>query len=208
MPAERHTKRSFPLLCTTVAAAALLLPAPARAQNEAVQKPFESGKFAEALDAAGQHQDDPSTTFVAVQAALRLGQPDRARDEMRRLEANDDQAWKLIGRSAMALVDGNADEALNLANEATGANGDNPYAHYQLGLAAAEKGDHPRAAAAFDRAAQLKPDFAYAHYYAGLEYQRAREGGKAGDHLRRFLELAPEAPERGAVNTLLRSLRG
>ncbi|MCA1586365.1 MAG: hypothetical protein LC791_16885, partial [Acidobacteria bacterium] len=85
---------------------------------------------------------------------------------------------------------------------------DNPYAQYELGMAVAKQDDHGRAADAFARAAELKSDFAYAHYYAGLEYHRAKQMGKAGDHFRAFLELAPNAPERGAVTSLMRSLRG
>lgn len=208
MPANRCFKRSCQLLRVAATAAALFAPGTVLAQQEAVQKPFESGKFSEALDAAAQHRDDPANTFIAGHAAIRMNQGDRAREEFGRLESNNDRAWQLTGKAALALLADNVDEGFILASEAVGANGDNPFAHYELGLAASRKGDHARSAEAFDRATQIKPDFAYAHYYAGVEYQRAKQMGQAGDHLRRFLELAPDAPERGAVTTLLRSLRG
>ncbi|MEZ5283665.1 MAG: hypothetical protein R2712_02420 [Vicinamibacterales bacterium] len=57
--------------------------------------------------------------------------------------------------------------AVNAAQRAVDAAGDNPYANYQLGMAAAAANDFGRAAEAFQRATDAKPDFAYAHYYAG-----------------------------------------
>lgn len=207
MSANRNVKRSFRLL-GAAAIAAWLMPATAMAQHEAVQKAFESGRFEDALNAAAEHRDDPASVYLAGQAASRLEQPDRARQEFQRLAENGDQSWQLTGKAALAAIDGNVDESLNLANQAVQANGDNPFAHFQLGVAASRQGDHARAGEAFARAAELRGNLAYAHYYAGLEFQRAREGAKAGDHLRRFIELAPNAPERGAAQTLLRSLRG
>jgi tetratricopeptide (TPR) repeat protein len=208
MSANRTFKGSLSLVTVTVAALSIPSASIVSAQSASVQKALESGRYDEALQAAGENRDDPATTFVAAQAAIRARQADRARQELRGLESHGDQAWQVIGKSGLALLDGNTDEAVNLGNEAVAASGSNPYAHYQLGLALAEKGDHGHAADAFARGVELKPDFAYAHYYAGLEYQRANQMGKAGDHFRAFLELAPNAPERGAVATLLRAMRG
>ena len=52
--------------------------------------------------------------------------------------------------------------------------------------------------AAFTKAIELKPDFAYAHYYAALAYQRQRQLPKTAEHFDAFLRLAPDAPERSA----------
>lgn len=207
MSANRNVKRSLWLL-SAATAAVWLMPAAAMAQHEAVQRPFESGRFEEALNAAAGHRDDPASVYIAGQAASRLEQPDRAREEFQRLASSGDQSWQLTGKAALAAIDGNIDEARNLADQAVQANGDNAFAHFQLGIAASRQGDHARAGEAFARAAELRDNLAYAHYYAALEFQRVREGAKAGDHLRRFLELAPDAPERGAAQQLLRSLRG
>ena len=52
----------------------------------------------------------------------------------------------------------------------------------------------------FTKAIELKPDFAYAHYYAALAYQRQRQLPKTAEHFDAFLRLAPDAPERSAVD--------
>jgi hypothetical protein len=54
---------------------------------------------------------------------------------------------------------------------------------------------------------ELKPDFAYAHYYAALANQRQRQLPKAADHFNAFLRLAPDAPERSAVLAIMRTLK-
>ena len=59
-----------------------------------------------------------------------------------------------------------------------------------------------------DRAAELMPDHAYAHYYAGMAHQRARRLNRMTEHLREFVRLAPNAPERKAVDMLLATVRG
>ena len=95
------------------------------------------------------------------------------------------------------------DEASEAANRAVAANGDNPFTHYQAGLVASRKNDFERAAAEFGRSVELKPDFAYGHYYAGLANQKLRQTAKMSQHLEAFLRLAPDAPERSAVNAVL-----
>lgn len=208
MSPNRTVKRSFPLAAAAVAVATLASPWVLLAQQSSVLKPFESGRFEEALQAASENRDDPATTFVAGQAAIKLGQLDRAREEFSRLESNGDRTWELVGRSAKASLADDHETAMNVASEAVESGGDNPYARYQLGMAAAARGDYGRAAEAFDRAAALKPDFAYAHYYAGMAFQKQRQVGKAGEHFNRFLELAPDAPERSAVVSIMRTMRG
>jgi tetratricopeptide (TPR) repeat protein len=82
------------------------------------------------------------------------------------------------------------------------------FAQYQLGLARAQTEDWPAAAEAFERASQLDPVFAYAHYYAGLAYSRIQRIDRTATHFETFLKLAPKAPERTAVESIMRTLRG
>ena len=63
------------------------------------------------------------------------------------------------------------------------------------------------AVAGFSRTLELKPDFAYAHYYAALAHQRQRQLPRAAEHFDAFLRLAPEAPERSAVLAIMRTLK-
>jgi tetratricopeptide (TPR) repeat protein len=199
--------RSIASLAAAFAVSNLLVVAAAAAGNEQqsqVQKLFQSGSYEEAVQAA--QGADPASVYVAAQALMRLEQADRASAEFGKL-AGSGGAWQAIGESGQALVGNDANRAVEAARRATSADGDNPFAHYQLGLAASKANDFGTAAGAFDRAAELKNDFAYAHYYAGLAFQRQRQLPKAAQHFDAFLKLAPEAPERAAVQQIMRTLK-
>lgn len=79
---------------------------------------------------------------------------------------------------------------------------------YQLGLVEAGREDWAGAAGAFERAVVLNPPFAYAHYYAGLPYSRMRRPDQTAAHFEVFRKIAPSAPERGAVASIMRTVRG
>ena len=72
----------------------------------------------------------------------------------------------------------------------------------------ARRQDWKDAAAAFDRAAELAPGNAYAHYYGGLMHYRARRPDRMAIHFEQFLKLAPDAPERPEVLQIMRTVRG
>jgi tetratricopeptide (TPR) repeat protein len=174
-------------------------------QRPQVQKLFQAGSYEEAVKAA--EGGDPASIYLAAQAQMRMEQGDRANAEFGKLAASGDPAWQAIGESGQALVANDAARAVEVARRATAAAGDNPFAHYQLGLAASKAGDFATASGALSRAAELKPDLAYAHYYAGLAYQRQRQLPKAAQHFDAFLKLAPDAPERSAVQQIMRTLK-
>ena len=186
-------------------AALWLSVAPAAAGQKAdVQRLFQSGAYEEAADAA--RDGDPASTFIAAQALLKAERNDRAAAEFARLRASGG-AWQLIGESGEALMAGDAGRAVELGRRATESDGDNPFAHYQLGLAASRASDWGTADAAFARTTQLKPDFAYAHYYSALVHQRLRQLPKSAEHFDAFLRLAPDAPERAAVLAIMKTLK-
>jgi tetratricopeptide (TPR) repeat protein len=177
----------------------------AAGQKPEVQRLFQSGAYEQAAEAA--RDGDPASTFLAVQSLLKLDRNDRAAAELTRLRASDNAAWRLIGESGEALLANDAGRAADLARRAVEADGGNPFAHYQLGLATAKSSDWGGAVSGFTRALELKPDLAYAHYYAALAYQRQRQLPKTAEHFDAFLRLAPDAPERGAVIAILRTIK-
>jgi tetratricopeptide (TPR) repeat protein len=174
-------------------------------QKPEVQRLFQSGSYEQAVEAA--RDGDPASTFLAAQSLVKLDRSDRAVAELTRLRASDNPSWRSIGESGEALIAGDAGRAVELARRAIEADGGNPFAQYQLGLAAAKAGDWGTAVAGFTRAVELKPDFAYAHYYAALAYQRQRQLPKTAEHFDAFLRLAPDAPERSAVVAILRTIK-
>lgn len=182
----------------------------AAAQPSQAQKLFESGKYDELIQLVNEDQwPSPEDVYLAGQAALKVEPPDReaAKRAYARLEGGDENPWTFIARSARALVDHAADEALATATQATAIAPDQMFAHYQLGLAYGEKKNMASAAAAFEKAATLNPSFAYAHYYAGMSYYQAKRVDKMAIFFERFLKLAPEAPEAPAVQAIMRSIR-
>jgi tetratricopeptide (TPR) repeat protein len=203
MPAMRHVNRSLII----AAAFALVVPAVSIAQEESVQKLLERGALNEAVQRAESESGNPESTYLAAQALAKMDNDGRASEQYARLRESGDESWKAIGESGVALSQGNANAAMDAANRAVAANGDNPYAHYQLGVVASRQNNFARAAEAFDRTTALKPDFAYAHYYAGLANQRVKQIPKMSEHFETFLRLAPDAPERSAVAAILRTLR-
>ncbi len=174
-------------------------------QKVEVQRLFQSGSYEQAAEAA--RDGDPASTFVAAQALLKLNRGDGATAEMGRLRASDQPAWQLIGESGEALIANDAGRATELARRAIEADQGNPFAQYQLGLAASKASDWGTASSAFSKTAELKPDFAYAHYFAALAYQRQRQLSKTAEHFDAFLRLAPDAPERAAVVAILRTIK-
>jgi tetratricopeptide (TPR) repeat protein len=168
-----------------------------------VQRLFQSGSYEQAVEAA--RDGDPASTYLAAQSLMKLDR--NASGELARLRSNDQPAWRLVGESSEALAANDAGRAVDLARQATAADGGNPFAQYQLGLAASKAGDWGTAVAGFTKAIELKPDFAYAHYYAALAYQRQRQLPKTAEHFDAFLRLAPDAPERGAVLAILRTIK-
>ena len=174
-------------------------------QKPEVQRLFQSGSYEQAADAA--RDADPASTYIAVQALLKLDRNDRAAAELTRLRANEQPSWRSIGESGEAVLANDAGRAIELARRAIGADAGNPFAHYQLGLAASKASDWGTAVSGFTKAVELKPDFAYAHYYAGLAYQRQRQLPKTAEHFDAFLRLAPDAPERSAVIAILRTIK-
>ena len=175
------------------------------AQKPEVQRLYQSGSYEQAAEAA--RDGDPASTYIAAQALLKLDRTDRAGAEMTRLRASDNPAWRLIGESGEALMANDAGRASELARRAIEADGGNPFAQYQLGLSTAKANDWGGAVAAFTKTIELKPDFAYAHYYAALAHQRQRQLPKTAEHFDAFLRLAPDAPERSAVLAILRTIK-
>jgi tetratricopeptide (TPR) repeat protein len=204
MPAFRHMKRSIFALA---ALALVWSTTAAAAEQSSVQKLIERGALQEAVDRAAAESDNPESTYLAAEAAIKMDNQSGAEERYSRLRDTGDDAWKAIGESGAKLLAGDVDGAMDAANRAVDANGENPYAHYQLGLAASKQGNHKRATEAFTRATELKSDFAYAHLYAGQSAQRLKQTAKMAEHFQYFVRLAPEAPERQAVQAILRSLR-
>jgi tetratricopeptide (TPR) repeat protein len=186
-----------------------LVPLAASAQDPAeLQRLFEAGKYQQVVDTASPDAP-PAVLYTTAQSHQKLGATEQALELYRRLAAlPEGDPWRLVGMSAQQLGEDQLDPALESAQQAVAAAPEMAEAQYQLGLVLAKREDWGGAAAAFDRAAELNPSLAYAHYYGGLMHHRANRPDRMAIHFERFLKLAPEAPERPEVMQIMRTVRG
>lgn len=194
-------------LLALIVSSAFVSHAAAQDPND-VRRLLEAGQYAQVVEAAGP-EADPAVVYAAAQSQQKLGADEPARGLYQRLaERPEGDPWRLIGASGLALMDGQNEAAAESARQATAVAGELPDAHYQLGLVLARQQAWSEAAAAFDRAAELNPAHAYAHYYGGLMHYRANRTDQMAVHFEQFLALAPQAPERPEVLQIMRTIRG
>jgi tetratricopeptide (TPR) repeat protein len=179
---------------------------------QSAQQMFEAGQNDQALQAIAQQRQrgeaGPAETYLAGQILLKGNQNDNARSEFESLAQEGDHVWRLIGESAIAVLDNNNERALETATEAANMSPGQFEAQYQLGYVKARLGDWAGSVEALERAIQINPTFAYAYYNAGQAYSRINRVDLTAERFERFLKLAPGAPERAAVESLMRTLRG
>ena len=88
------------------------------------------------------------------------------------------------------------------------ADGNSAQARFQLGLVESARNNQQQAADAFAKAAELDPQMAYAHYEAGMAFYKAKKVDRMAVYFENFLKLAPNAPERPAVQSIMKTVRG
>jgi tetratricopeptide (TPR) repeat protein len=178
--------------------------------DSSVQGLYESGRYAEVINrvSTAAPAADPEALWLAAHSHLRLGQREQAERGLRQLStASSDPAWQATSQLALAMIDGSP-AAIDTARQAAHALPTTWFVQYELGLADAIRGDFNAAVQAFERAIEARPRFAYAYYQAGLAYDRIGRADLLAARFETFLRLAPEAPERAAVEGILRTIRG
>jgi tetratricopeptide (TPR) repeat protein len=86
--------------------------------------------------------------------------------------------------------------------------GNSAQAQYQLGVVESARSNPAQAAEAFAKAAELDPQMAYAHYEAGMAFYKNKRVDRMAVYFENFLRIAPDAPERAAVQSIMRTVRG
>src|SRR5262245_4830978 len=174
-----------------VFAIASLLPVVAFGQEAAeVRRMFEAGRYQQVVQAAGDGAD-ADVIYTAAQSHQKMGATGEARNAYAQLASRgENDPWHFIGLSGQQLLDGDTDGALGSAQQAVGMAGGMAESHFQLGLVHAKREEWREAAAAFDRASDINPRLAYAHYYGGLMQYRAGRTDQMAIHFEQFLKLA------------------
>jgi tetratricopeptide (TPR) repeat protein len=193
----------------TIAFAFVLMPALVFGQEVAeVRRMFEAGRFQQVVESTSGDAA-PAVIYTAAQSHQKLGATGEAPAAYEQLAMRgDEDPWHFVGLSGQQLLDNQTGPALESAQRAVSLAPQLADAYYQLGLVQAKREDWRAAADAFDRAAQLNPSVAYAHYYGGLMHYRAGRPDRMAIHFEQFLKLAPEAPERPEVLQIMRTVRG
>ena len=189
-------------------ALAILLPTWALAQDPGqIQRLFEAGQYQQVVEATNPGSP-PDVLYTTAQSQQKLGATDQAAQTFARLaERPEADPWHFIGLSGRQLIEGNIDAAIASARQAVAMAPDLPAAHFQLGLVLARQSQWAEAAAEFEGASDRQPANAYAHYYGGMMYYRANRIDRMALHFEQFLKLAPEAPERPEVQSIMRTLQ-
>ena len=78
---------------------------------------------------------------------------------------------------------------------------------YVRGLLNLHRKQYDPAARDLEAFSKRYPDFAYAHYYAGLAYNGLKRPDKMLSHFQMFVSMKPEAPEARRVRSVLQSGR-
>ncbi len=182
-------------------------------QNVAdVRQLYDAGRYQEvvrAADLAGAEADNAARLqYLAAQSYSKLNDADGARRTYQRLADSGANPWSPIGKSAVQLMDNQFDEALASADQAVAMAASLPEAHYQRGIVFMTRKDYGGAVDAFTRATELDPRFAAAYYYAGLANYRVKRIDLMANNFGTFIKLAPNAPERPEVESILRTVRG
>jgi tetratricopeptide (TPR) repeat protein len=175
---------------------------------------YERGAYDEVADAVTRQQEagvtNPEALYIAGLSyeGLKKSGPATAAYTALVEATPDTDAWHWVGASARALAAGDIGAATEAATRAVQLDPGNKFGHYQRGMALSHQKVYQPAADEFVSLLEIDGGFAYGHYYAALSYYQLRSLVAATNHFERFLELAPDAPERVQVEGILAALRG
>jgi tetratricopeptide (TPR) repeat protein len=183
---------------------------PANAPDSStIQELYESGEDREivnrvknsvAKDASGADR------WFAAQSQLRLGLRNDAINDLAALtQTGGDPAVQVAAQLAMARLM-NDESTLGQARAAAAAYPESLLVQYELGLSYAVRNDFASAARIFDTCIATAPSFAYAYYQSALAYEHLDRPDIMANRFDRFVRLAPNAPERPEVESVLRTI--
>jgi tetratricopeptide (TPR) repeat protein len=176
--------------------------------SASVQALYESGRDSEVVSRAAAPSVPSDDVWFGAQSLLRVGQRGEAVEQFRRLrDTAQSDAFRRAAEVALARLSEQPD-ALQIAQDAAAAFPSDPFVQFEAGIMFSFQGDAAQAALAFDAALTASPTLAYAHYHAGLNYSRADRPDMTVTRFETFIRLAPSAPERPQVESILRTARG
>jgi tetratricopeptide (TPR) repeat protein len=183
---------------------------PANAPGPAtIQALYESGEDREIVDRVkngGPTDLTGADRWFAAQSQLRLGLRNDAINDLAALsQAGGDPAVQVAAQLAVGRLT-NDEATVGQARAAAAAYPESLFVQYELGLSYAVRSDFASAARIFDDCIATAPTFAYAYYQSALAYQHLDRPDIMANRFERFVRLAPNAPERPEVESVLRTI--
>ena len=169
---------------------------------------YESGEDREIVNRVKNSVPNDATAvdrWFAAQSQLRLGLRTDAINDLTTLSQTGDPAVQVAAQLAIGRLT-NDEATLAQARAAAGAYPESLFVQYELGLSYAVRSDFASAARIFDVCIATAPTFAYAYYQAALAYQHLDRPDIMANRFDRFVRLAPNAPERPEVESVLRTI--
>jgi tetratricopeptide (TPR) repeat protein len=177
--------------------------------SSTIQALYESGEDREIVNRVKSSVPNTATgadRWYAAQSQLRLGLRNDAINDLAALTQTDaDPAVQVAARLAVGRLT-NDETTLGQARAAAGAYPESLFVQYELGLSYAVRNDFASAARIFDVCIATAPTFAYAYYQSALAYQHLDRPDIMANRFDRFVRLAPNAPERPEVESVLRTI--
>lgn len=177
--------------------------------SSTIQAMYESGEDREIVDRVKNGVPNEVTgadRWFAAQSQLRLGLRNDAINDLAALtQTGGDPAVQVAAQLAIGRLM-NDEATLGQARAAAGAYPESLFVQYELGLSYAVRNDFASAARIFDVCIAAAPTFAYAYYQSALAYQHLDRPDIMANRFDRFVRLAPNAPERPEVESVLRTI--
>jgi tetratricopeptide (TPR) repeat protein len=172
---------------------------------------YQEGKFDQAItafQAVLQDKNDFAEGYYNLgMAYLHNGQSEKAISSMKKaIELKPDFLEAYFGLGQIYVEKRNFQEAIGIFKKAIAAAPETAEPYLNLGILYFNNKQDDLAEAALLKAIALKPSFPQPYYQLGLLYLRKDEAAKSRENFKRFLELAPEAPEAKAVRDILGEL--
>ena len=177
--------------------------------SSSIQALYESGEDRELVDRVKNSVPNGvsgADRWFAAQSQLRLGlRTDAINDLTALTQTAGDAAVQVAARLAIARLT-NDEVTLDQARAAAAAYPESLFVQYELGLSYAVRNDFASAARVFDACIAADPAFAYAYYQSALAYRHLDRPDIMANRFDRFVRLAPNAPERPEVESVLRAI--
>ncbi len=173
-----------------------------------VQALYESGQDDEVVTRTTTRPVASDEVWFGAQSLLRTGRRTEASTQFQRLrDTADTDGFRRAAEVALARIE-NQPNAVEVARSAADTFPSDAFVLFEAGVTLAMLSDVGAAAQIFDAAIAVAPMFAHAYYQAGLAYSRGDRPDLTIARFETFVRLAPSAPERPQVDTILRAARG